>query len=44
MKQSRFTDEHEAGATVAEVCRKHRMSSATFDVWNASMADGRLVG
>jgi putative transposase len=43
MKRSRFTDEriieilreHEAGATVAEVCRKHGMSSATFYAWKA---------
>jgi putative transposase len=27
--------EHEAGATVAEVCRKHGMSSATFYAWKA---------
>ena len=26
---------HEAGAAVAEVCRKHGMSSATFYAWKA---------
>jgi putative transposase len=43
MKRSRFTEEriieilreHEAGATVGEVCRKHGMSSATFYAWKA---------
>jgi putative transposase len=43
MKRSRFREEriieilreHEAGATVAEVCRKHGMSSATFYAWKA---------
>ena len=43
MKRSRFTEEriieilreHEAGAAVAELCRKHGMSSATFYAWKA---------
>jgi putative transposase len=43
MKRSRFTQEriieilreHEAGAAVAELCRKHGMSSATFYAWKA---------
>ena len=43
MKRSRFREEkiievlreHEAGATVAELCRKHGMSSATFYAWKA---------
>ena len=43
MKRSRFSDEkiievlreHEAGATVADLCRKHGISSATFSAWKA---------
>ncbi len=43
MKRSRFREEkiievlreHEAGATVADLCRKHGMSSATFYAWKA---------
>jgi putative transposase len=43
MKRSRFSDEqvigilkeHEAGMAVAELCRKHGMSSATFYSWKA---------
>ena len=43
MKRSRFTEEqiigilkeHEAGVAVADLCRKHGISSATFYKWKA---------
>ena len=43
MKQLRFSEEQiiailreqEAGVAVAELCRKHGVSSATFDKWKA---------
>ena len=46
MKRSRFNEEqvigilkeHEAGMSVAELCRKHGMSSATFYSWKAKLS------
>ena len=43
MKRSRFTEEQiiamlreqEGGVPTAEICRKHGISSATFDKWKA---------
>ncbi|SFE04287.1 putative transposase [Roseivivax sediminis] len=43
MKRSRFSEEQiidilrekDAGATVADLCRRHGMSSATFYAWKA---------
>jgi putative transposase len=43
MKRSRFTQEqitgvlkeHQAGVTVADLCRKHRISDATFYTWRS---------
>jgi putative transposase len=43
MKRKRFTEEqiiavlkeHEAGATTADLCRKHGISSATFYNWKS---------
>ena len=43
MRTSRFTDEqiigivkeYEAGAKLAELCRRHNVSPATFDEWRA---------
>jgi putative transposase len=45
MKRSRFTEEqiigimrkHEAGVPVAELCRKHGLSSPTFYKWRAKL-------
>lgn len=50
MKRSKFTEEQiiailreqEAGATTAEVCRRHGMSSATFYAWKAKFGGMEL--
>jgi putative transposase len=47
MKRSRFSEEqiigiltaHEAGATCADLCRKHDMSEGTFYNWKAKFGD-----
>jgi transposase-like protein len=52
MKRSRFTEDriieslmnHWAAAAVAEVCRRHGMSSATFYAWKAKNDDVRAGG
>jgi transposase-like protein len=56
MKRSRYTEEQiigilkeqEAGTPVAELCRKHGMSDATFYTWKSKLAGSRcdipLVG
>ena len=46
MKRRRFSEEkiigvlkeHEAGAKVDELCRRHGSSSATFDTWRKRYA------
>jgi putative transposase len=43
MKKSRYTEpqiiaelqEHQAGIAVADLCRKHGISNATFDNWRS---------
>jgi putative transposase len=50
MKRSRFTQEqviavlkeHQAGAAVADLCRKHGISDATFYTWRSTYG-GREV-
>ena len=52
MMRSRFTEEpvigilkeHEAGVAVAEVCRRHGMSSAIFRAWKAEFGGLEVSG
>ena len=53
MKRKRFTEEqiigilkeHEAGVSVADLCRKHGVSDASIYKWKAKFRrDGRLGG
>ncbi len=50
MKRSRFSEEqiigilreNDAGATVADLCRRHGMSPTTFYAWKALLRNSRL--
>ena len=50
MKGSRFSEEqiigilreHEAGATTADICRKHGISEATFYKYKANLAASKF--
>lgn len=52
MKRSRLSEEQvigvprepEAGATVAELCRKHEILSAAFNAWKAEVLPDALFG
>jgi len=52
MKRSRYTEEQiigilqeqEAGAAVAELCRKHGMSDATFYTWKSKYGGLEVSG
>ncbi len=52
MKRSRFSEEqiigilkeHEAGVSVADLCRKHGVSDASIYKWTAKFGDGRVAG
>ena len=52
MRRSRFGEEqiigilreHEAGATSAEVCRRHGISDATFYIYGRRLDDNRSSG
>ncbi len=52
MKHKRFSDEqvigvlkeHEAGAKVDDICRRHAISSATFYTWRKKYGGSRRNG
>lgn len=52
MKRKQFSEEQiigilkeaEAGAVVTELCRKHAMSSATYDAWKAKFGGLEVSG
>ena len=52
MKRSRFTQEQiigllkerQAGATVADLCRKHGISDATFYTWRSTRGGRNTAG
>ena len=48
-RSSRFLKEHQAGISLAEICRKHGISFARFDNWGSKyggmeVSDARRLG